>query len=76
MNDRLRGGMRRGPWAKRVSAGLALLLAAVVGLGCSGAASGALGNPVSAPEPTPWTEGTLRAVVGATLDAAARPPKP
>ena len=75
MSDRRHGGASYGRSAKRASTGVALLVVAVVGLGCTGAASGALGNPVGAVEPTPWTEGTLRARVGATIGAAARTPE-
>jgi hypothetical protein len=75
VSDRLLGCQWHGLLMQRVCASAAFLLVAVVGFGCGGAASGTAGNPVGAVEPTPWTEGTLRARVGATIDAAARTPE-
>ena len=72
MNDRLTGSERHGLAVKRVCVSATVLLVAVIGFGCGGAIPGTVDGSGRTVEPTPWTEGTLRARAGATIDAAAR----
>lgn len=69
----------RGRWRYRHHAVTMVTMALFLMIAASGCASGAMGGFVDLQvqaEPTPWVEGTLRAAIGATVEAASTPALP